>query len=40
MVELVFDGSKTTFIEVEKRDFADFAADAAGSGNGFVDDNF
>jgi replicative DNA helicase len=42
MVELVFDGSKTTFIEVEKRDFSDFApAASSGSGNpGFVEDNF
>lgn len=40
-VELVFDGSKTTFIEVEKRDFSDFAPAASGSNNsGFVEDNF
>jgi replicative DNA helicase len=41
MVELVFDGSKTTFIEVEKRDFSDFApAASAAGGSGFVEDNF
>lgn len=41
MVELVFDGSKTTFIEVEKRDFSDFApAASTGGGSGFVEDNF
>jgi replicative DNA helicase len=39
VVELVFDGSKTTFIEVEKRDFSDFAP-AATSNSGFVEDNF
>lgn len=41
MVELVFDGSKTTFIEVEKRDFSDFAPAASTTGgSGFVEDNF
>lgn len=41
MVELVFDGSKTTFIEVEKRDFSDFAPVTSDGGNsGFIDDNF
>lgn len=39
-VELVFDGSKTTFIEVEKRDFSDFAPATSIGGPGFVDDNF
>jgi hypothetical protein len=40
MVELVFDGSKTTFIEVEKRDFSDFAPVTSTGNSGFVDDNF
>lgn len=41
MIELIFDGTKTTFIEVEKRDFSDFAPETSqAKASGFVEDNF
>jgi replicative DNA helicase len=38
-VELFFDGAKTSFLDIEKNDFSDFAP-AAMNKSGFVDDNF
>ena len=41
-VELLFDGSKTSFMEVEKRDFNDFAPESSQAieSNGFTMENF
>jgi replicative DNA helicase len=39
-VELFFDGAKTSFLDIEKNDFSDFAPAASTGNSGFVDDNF
>ena len=39
-VELFFDGAKTSFLDIEKNDFSDFAPVASTGNSGFIDDNF